>query len=391
MIGNLIGSYRMLGRSEKALLFGQAASVIGDFMALPAFAILAARREPIVLTLFFVCYFLPRCAQPFLGALVDRFDTKRVALLADAARAAIFIVLFLYPESYPSAPWLLVAFAASTFGALFEPARLKIMSSIAVDFVSYSRVFNFVYSLAGVASLGFALLIETYASTEAVFAANALTFVISFGFLLLVTYRPGRAIVEQAGMGRWVEGFRLFVRHRTILVTCGLVILADFYTGVLYEAFPHKAALLGWDNAGTYIFYFFVCLGNTIGALFVRPNMWGERNLGLLCALGAGSASIFFVSTTWSLLLISCLCFFSVQILAIVLAEIAIQHVIPSEYQGRVFGISESLPYLALSLGSSTSGLLGGPAIAVLCVASFLIFFLCARTGNRWELAKANA
>ena len=31
--GNLIGSYRMLGRSEKALLFGQAASVIGDFMA----------------------------------------------------------------------------------------------------------------------------------------------------------------------------------------------------------------------------------------------------------------------------------------------------------------------------------------------------------------------
>jgi hypothetical protein len=120
--------------------------------------------------------------------------------------------------------------------------------------------------------------------------------------------------------------------------------------------------------------------------------MWGARNLGLLCALGAGSASIFFVSSTWSPLLISCLCFFSVQILAIVLAEIAIQHVIPSEYQGWVFGISESLPYLALSLGSSTSGLLGEPAIAVLCVASFLIFFLCARTGNhRWELAKANA
>src|SRR3954454_24723335 len=128
MTDNLFSIYRKLGRSEKALLFGQAASVIGDFMALPAFAILAARREPIVLTLFFICYFLPRCAQPFLGALVDRFDTKRVALLADAARAAIFIVLFLSPESYTSAPWLLVAFAASTFGALFEPARLKIMS-----------------------------------------------------------------------------------------------------------------------------------------------------------------------------------------------------------------------------------------------------------------------
>src|SRR5258705_6353957 len=195
MTGNLIGSYRMLGRSEKALVFGQAASVIGDFMALPAFAILAARREPIVLTLFFVCYFLPRCAQPFLGALVDRFNTKRVALLADAARAVIFIVLFLYPDSSPSAPWLLVAFAASTFGALFEPARLKIMSAIAADFVSYSRVFNFVYSLAGVASLGFALLIEKYAWTEAVFAANALTFVISFGFLLLVTYRRRFALV----------------------------------------------------------------------------------------------------------------------------------------------------------------------------------------------------
>src|SRR5258708_6886679 len=207
MIVNLIGIYRNRSRSEKALRFGQAASVIGDFMALPAFAILAAQREPIVLTLFFVCYFLPRCAQPILGVLVDRFNTKRVALLADAARAAIFIGLFLYPESYPSAPWLLAAFAASTFGALFEPARLKIMSAIAADFVSYSRVFNLVYSLSGVASLGFALLIEKYARTEAIFAANALTFVISSAFLLLVTYRQDSAVSEQAGTGRWLEGF----------------------------------------------------------------------------------------------------------------------------------------------------------------------------------------
>src|SRR4051812_27948764 len=103
MTGNLIGIYRKLSRGEKALLFGQAASVIGDFMALPAFAILAAQREPVVLTLFFVCYFLPRCAQPFLGVLVDRFNARGVALLADAARAAIFIGLFLYPQSFPSA------------------------------------------------------------------------------------------------------------------------------------------------------------------------------------------------------------------------------------------------------------------------------------------------
>jgi len=169
------------------------------------------------------------------------------------------------------------------------------------------------------------------------------------------------------------------------------VILVDFFTGVLYEAFPHKATLLGFDNAGTYIFYFFVCLGNTIGALCVRPDMWSTRNLGVLCAVGAGSASIFFVSDSWSLLLISCLCFFSVQILAIVLAEIAIQRTILAEYQGRVFGISESLPYLALSLGSAVGGVLGGTGTVALCVMSFLVFFLFARTEGRLAPSGANA
>src|SRR5712671_762786 len=97
------------------------------------------------------------------------------------------------------------------------------------------------------------------------------------------------------------------------------------------------------------------------------------------------------VSETWSLLLISCLCFFSVQILAIVLAEIAIQRTILAEYQGRVFGISESLPYLALSLGSAAGGVLGGPGTVVLCVVSFLVFFLFAKTEGRLAPAGANA
>jgi hypothetical protein len=264
------------------------------------------------------------------------------------------------------------------------------MSAIAQDFVSYSRVFNFVYSLAGVASLGFALLVETYAQTTAVFAANALTFMVSFGSLLQVKYRQDYGVAEQAGIGQWIEGFRLFARHRIILTTCGLVVLVDFFTGVLYEMFPHKAALLGWDKAGTYIFYFLVCLGNTIGALFVRPDMWRTRTLGLLCTVGAGSASMFFVSDSWSPLLVTCLCFFSVQIMAIVSAEIVIQRIIPVECQGRVFAISESFPYLALSLGSAAGGSLGGPALAALCVASFVVFFLLGRTGDGREFARAS-
>ena len=392
MMDNLIATYRKLGRSEKALLFGQATSVIGDFMALPAFAILAAQREPIVLQLFFVCYFLPRCAQPFLGLLADRFDARRVALVGDAARAAIFIALFLYPDSYPSAPWLLAAFAASAFGALFEPARLKIMSAVAADFVSYSKIFNVVYSLAGVASLAFALLVENYARTEAVFVVNSLTFAISFGFLVFVSYRqsPGTA-AEPGGMGQWIEGFRLIGRHHVVLFSCGLVVLADFFTGALYESFPHKAEILNLGNAGTYLFYFLVCLGNTLGALCVRPGMWDTKNLGLLCSLGAGSTAIFVLSSSWVLLLLSCLCFFAMQILSIVLAEIAIQRNIPAEYQGRAFGISESVPYLALSLGSALNGLLGSSSIVVLCMTSFLAFYLVAKSQSQRELCGAGA
>ena len=380
MISKVIGSFRLLTTNENALLLGQAVSMIGDFMALPAFVILAARRHPAVLMLFFIVYFMPRCAQPFLGALVDRYDARRVALVADAARTVIFVVLFLYPESYPSAPWLLAVFAASAFGALFEPARLKIMSAVAVDFVDYSKIFNVVNSSAGVASLAFALLIEQYGRTEVIFITNALTFAISFGFLTRVAYKQSPATTDaRGGFKQWIEGFMLLKQHHAILYSSGLVILVDFFTGALYEEFPHKAAIVGFGAFGTYVYYFVVCLGNTVGALLIRPGLASTGRLGLLCAFGAASVSVFIESDSLSLSIMSCLCFFSVQILAIVSSEIAIQRVIPAEYHGRVFAINESLPYLALSLGGTVAGVLGLPAIFALCVCSFPLFYLLAR------------
>ena len=157
---------------------------------------------------------------------------------------------------------------------------MKIMADVAVDFIGYSRIFNVIYSLAGVVSLAGALLIEKYGQTELVFVANAISFAVSFGFLRGLAYRhdPG-AIDKTDGFKRWAEGFKMLKRHPILLYSIGFVVLVDFFTGVLYVEFPQKAAIVGLGSFGTYIYYFMVCSGNTVGALFIGSGRRSAASL----------------------------------------------------------------------------------------------------------------
>lgn len=69
----------------------------------------------------------------FAGTLVDRWDRRRTMVVADLARAAL-ILGFLFLRSPADVPWAMaLAFATSSFGAFFYPARTALLPSIVED------------------------------------------------------------------------------------------------------------------------------------------------------------------------------------------------------------------------------------------------------------------
>ena len=355
-----------LSRDERHLLVGQAVSLVGDFVALPVLVLVAAQRGPVVLSVFLTAYFLPRCLQPVLGALADRFDARRIALAADAGRALLFAVLFLYPSTAPAGPWLAGVVAIGLLAATYEPARLKIMGAICRDFAAYNRLFKIGCAAASVAALGLALVLERAACSQLAFLVNAATFLVSFASLVPLGYRHasgdwrrGRPLAEA------VAGVRLLLGQRAVLAATGLIVLVDFMTGVLYQSFPVRSEAHGLGAIGTYVLFFSVCLGNGLGASLMPARPLGERTAALLCLLAAACVLGFLADGPLGVLLAFSVIFFAVQMIAITHSENTISCHFARGLQGRLFALNESLPYLALSLGGGIAGALGPAATAV--------------------------
>ncbi len=366
---------RKLSSQERWLVYGQAISTVGDYMALPAFLKIAMERGPWVTSAFLVLYFLPRVAQPFLGVLVDTFNARTIVLVSEAARAVLFVALFLIPSEAPTLVWLVLPLLCSLFSCIFEPARLKIMSAISNDFASLNAVYYFFCSVTGILSIGAAILVEHWFSTPVVFLINAATFVVSFLMLLPITCpadsEDHRAPVTLRGL---FEGIQ-YLRQSKILMLCtGLAVLVDFFTGVLYELFGMKSVAVGLPTYGPYFYTLLICVGNTAGSFLIGTIYRRRATWPLLAAVALAAAWQFLVSDDPIVSLTAGLIFFTTQIIAIGISEIAIEEQTPIKLQGRLFALNESLPILALSVGGVVGGAFGTAALAYLCLIAMLLY-----------------
>jgi hypothetical protein len=380
---NVSGFFRLSG-SERTLLLGQSISVIGDFMAFPAMLNVAASVGGAFGSSFLAVYFLPRCLQPFLGFIVDQYDARRVAILSDLARMAIFVLLFYVPAApdggISNVAWLAACFASSFLAALFEPARLKVMSTVASDFSRYNSLSNFVCSIGGLVSLAGGVLVEVCFDTRVVFLVNAATFAASAVLLLPVKYSQERHLHEDdtwRASHLW-NGFTILLGHRGVVLCTSFVVLIDCFTGIIFDSFTAKSLGAGMGLFGAYIFYAAVCVGNSVGTLLVGDGLHGEAKWLWCCGGAVICVSVFLSTDSAAVSVAACLGFFIVQIIAIVSSEIEIQRSIPAGYQGRLFAINESLPFLALSAGGAIHAALSAWLIIGFAVASFTCLLIAA-------------
>ena len=179
----------------RALWIGQLISVFGDrftYLALLALAVERARdpaNPAAELSLIPVVSFLPAILfSPWVGALVDGWNTRRVLIVSDAARGAIVLLLI------PAAMWgglpaaFVLVFLLYLANAFFLPAR----SAILPDLVPAERLTeaNSLATLAGViatiaGSLAAGALVERL-GWRIGFALDAATYFVSVVALALI-------------------------------------------------------------------------------------------------------------------------------------------------------------------------------------------------------------
>ena len=348
----------------RALWIGQLISVFGDrftYLALLALTVERARNPANPageLSLIPVVSFLPAILfSPWVGALVDGWNTRRVLIASDAARGAI--VLLLIPAAIhgglPAA--FVLVFLLYLANAFFLPAR----SAILPDLVPADRLTeaNSLATLAGViatiaGSVAAGALVERL-GWRVGFALDALTYFVSVVALTLIRppARPPRPPHPGAAGGGayralWNdvrEGVRIVTASRVVIAAIGAVVLLWMAGGALHVAVPLLLTRRGGgvvSGVGTSLAA--TALGMVAGTLALAARGGGRRAWGRTAAglAGAGICVALFAASRGRIA--DLLAAFGVGIfvsMLLVTTEAAIQSAVPVEARGRVFALRD--------------------------------------------------
>lgn len=380
-------------RNYVSLWVGQFISIFGDrFTYLALLAVVVARaRDPqnpaAELALLPLASFLPAILfGPWIGAVVDRSDTRRVLILSDLARGVA--VLAMIPATiYGGLPALFtLVFALYVANTFFLPAR----SAIVPLLVPAERLTeaNSLATFAGVAatiagSLAGGALIDRFGWRWG-FALDAATYFVSVIALWRIRLasrapvseappasapRSGATAVEPAAPGASAryrkmgaeirEGFSILLRTPRAWMVTLTVMLLWMAGGVLHVAVPILVGQSGSVASGVGTLIAAAAVGMILGTLgiaargaVVSPGV--RLSTGLL-GTGASLAAFAFVPSGAGAMGVAFLAGLFVALL-LVTAETALQEAVAAEARGRVFALRDMAARLAVLATAGAAG-----------------------------------
>jgi len=364
--------------SFRALWVGQLISVFGDrftYLALLALVIEHARdpsNPAAELSWIPVASFLPTILfGPWIGALVDSWNRKRVLVVSDAARGviALLFVAALPWGGLPAAFGLVFAlYVANTF---FLPARSAVLPEMVPD--DRLTEANSLVTLAGVAATIAGSLVGGVAVARlgwrVGFALDALTYFVSALALsrIRIVRRAPRAAVSGAGAtaALWSdvrEGARIAARSRRAMGAIAATGLLWIAGGVLHVAAPVLLAKRGGGIvAGVGSLLAASATGMVVGSIALAArgggrSPWGRTAWGLV---GAGAALIVFARSRHPAadMALAFLAGLFVSLL-LVTTEAALQEAIAAEARARVFALRDFAARVLVLASAGVAGLL---------------------------------
>ena len=361
-------------KSFLLLWSSQAVSSLGTAMTEYALIVWTYRQEGTALsiTLLTLCSFAPTILFRFLaGAIADRWDKKRIMLIADLFAAfGTFSVYLLYSFSALRVWHLyLINILLSFMNAFQEPAAF-VATSLLVPKEHYTRVSGLQgFSGAAVSilapALGAALL--SISGLKVVLICDLCSFFVAFIVLLLFIRIPKIENPEKNEREPFrktcAEGFR-FLRNHTVLLR-----LILFMTGVNFLAkmsndgllSPYVLARAGDDQQVLGIVQSFVALGVMAGSLIVT---WMKPINNKLKLIGISTAFVFsgniFLALSKHPSIWCAASFGSYAMAAFMNAHLTVflREQVPFDMQGRVFSAESTLKNCAIPLGLFLGGLL---------------------------------
>jgi len=203
-------------RSFSLLWTGQLVSTIGSALTSLAASIYIFRLTGSALS---VGLMLMATAAPsllvglFAGVFVDRYDRKRIMIIADIARA---ILIALVPILVPSnVIWLyVIVMLTSAIGQFFDPAHESVLPEVASDEELAAANSLIAISSFGSTAVGFAAagLIASAANINWAFYVDAITFVISAVCVYMISIKPIQA-EEETSAAVVIKNLRAGVRQ----------------------------------------------------------------------------------------------------------------------------------------------------------------------------------
>jgi MFS family permease len=394
----------VLRRRDFALLwFGGLVSVAGDWVlaaALPFFVY--ERTGSTVATAGMIVAELAPGAllSSAAGVFVDRWNRKRVLVVANVMQAAVVAFLLVVPQG----GWLWVVYAVaalqSALASFSQPAEGALLPTLVddADLVpanALNALNNRLGRLVG-APLGGALL--AYLGLEAVVVIDCATFIGAAVLIGAIAVGPrppvteGEAVDEArsavaAFWSEWLDGLRIVRRDRTIavlffvlgLMTFGGTMLDPLDVAWVQDVLGEGPEVYSWlltTHAATGI------LGTLVVGHFGAP--WTPRTLVGWTSLIAGAA----LAVRWNVPAVPvALCMAAVtgatSVVSSVGVETLAQRAAHDEYRGRVYGSLSASGALLSLLGATTGGALAevfglvtmlNVATALIVIAGLVVF-----------------
>lgn len=397
------------GRPWKAAFFsvwtGQAFSILGS--ELVQFALVwyltVETESPIVLTMATMAAILPGVfLSPFIGPLVDRWNRRRIMIVADTAISLITLALaVLFATGLVQVWHIFVAMTLRSIGGFFHRPAMTASTSLMVPKEHLTRIQGVNQTLNGglsiiSAPLG-ALLLEIL-PMGAIVGIDVVTALLAVLPLLFIAIpQPERDPDEIAGtfsvINEMKEGFRYVMGWKGLLAFILIATLVNFLLSpatslsplLVKSYFGRDALALGSLNVAFGV-------GAISGGLLL--SIWGGFKKQIytalvgLVGLGTGIALVGIapVNMFWIALVGHVIAGVALPIANGSIGGIMQTHIAP-EMQGRVFTLTSSISMAAAPIGL----MIAGPLAEVLGLKFWFIFggVVCALVGFGGRLMPA--
>lgn len=347
-------------------------SSFGDWFNLLASAglITSLTGTGTAISYLFLARFLPVFVMsPFAGVLADRYERRLIMAVSDVLRAAT-VLCFLFIRT-PEQLWLLYFLTVIQFvlSSLYTPAHSALLPTIVKprDLITANALDSFTWSVMLAIGSLFGGLAAAALGVGAAFVIDALTYLASAWFVLLIGPVPAPATehVRGAGLFEFVDGLR-YLRMRRFILVLSLVKAAGALVygavNVLEISLSQQVFPIGGSGTITLgIIYAMTGIGTGVGPLVARRYL-GD---GLDASLRAITLSFFLL--TAGVLLLGLAPTLSWVVVATLMRSVGtgtlwvysstvLQTMVENRLRGRVFAFE----FAALTLMQSISTLWAG-------------------------------